>query len=112
MIVVTPLLIYLVPHKNSDMPKLSLFFEAKKMLLQTVLDDPIKRNSKVIDVMTVNKLFIQKQRNNNVVFGLISGVYNEHYLEVLKNNLLLIIIKFFPLTVLTIYLFRLFITME
>ncbi len=81
-----PLSFWLVPHKPANIATLRNFFEAKHLLLKTVQEQTrlsIKKTSKVIDIVNINKLFIQKKLGRySTEYGLISGIFNKHYIEV------------------------------
>jgi hypothetical protein len=91
----TPLSDLLVPYKPATVITLRNFFEAKHLLIDIVNDQLSKplKNTKVIDVIRSDKLFIQKRiGKRNKMYGLISGMFNKHYIEV--QNLYLDLISF------------------
>jgi hypothetical protein len=81
-----PLRKWLIPHKPATVVTLRNFFEAKHLLIKIVDDqsnNQLQKSSKVIDVMSSNKLFIQKRAGKrNTIYGLISGIFNQYYIEV------------------------------
>jgi hypothetical protein len=80
-----PLSFWLVPHKPTNFAALRNFFEAKQLLLKTVINQSryFRKTSQVIDIVSITKLFIQKRLGrHSIVYGLISGLFNKHYIEV------------------------------